>query len=91
MPFALKAKGGIPGQDKRAPRAEGEAAVHHHQRAQSYRRDRALPSKADKDAASQFCGWFVGQIMRRLGYRVVQERGRVTGAPFKPCVPPCGS
>jgi hypothetical protein len=43
----------------------------------------ALPSKADKDAASQFCGWFVGQIMRRLGYRVVQERGRVTGAPFK--------
>ena len=43
----------------------------------------ALSSKADKDAASQFCGWFVGQIMRRLGYRMVQERGRVTGAPFK--------
>lgn len=43
----------------------------------------ALPTKAERDAASQFCGWFVGQIMRRLGYRVVQERGRVTGAPFK--------
>jgi hypothetical protein len=43
----------------------------------------ALPTKAERDAASQFCGWFVGQIMRRLGYRVVQERGRVTGASFK--------
>lgn len=43
----------------------------------------ALPRKAERDAASQFCGWFVGQVMRRLGYRVVQERGRVTGAPFK--------
>lgn len=43
----------------------------------------ALPTKSERDAASQFCGWFVGQIMRRLGYRVVQERGRVTGAPFK--------
>jgi len=43
----------------------------------------ALPTKSERDAASQFCGWFVGQIMRRLGYRIVQERGRVTGAPFK--------
>lgn len=43
----------------------------------------ALPTKAEKDAASQFCGWYVGQIMQQLGYRLVQERGRVTGAPFK--------
>jgi hypothetical protein len=43
----------------------------------------ALPTKAERDAASQFCGWFVGQTMRPLGYRVVQERGRVTSAPFK--------
>lgn len=43
----------------------------------------ALPTKSERDSASQFCGWFVGQIMRPLGYRVVQERGRVTGAPFK--------
>lgn len=43
----------------------------------------ALPSKSERDAASQFSGWFVGQIMRGLGYRVAQERGRVTGAPFK--------
>ncbi|MGM4903327.1 hypothetical protein AB8B21_30840 [Tardiphaga sp. 866_E4_N2_1] len=43
----------------------------------------ALPTKAEKDAASQFCGWSVGQVMRGLGYRVVRERGRVTGAPFK--------
>jgi hypothetical protein len=43
----------------------------------------ALNTKSERDSASQFCGWFVGQIMRSLGYRVAQERGRVTGAPFK--------
>jgi hypothetical protein len=43
----------------------------------------ALPTKVERDAASQFCGWFVGQTMRPPGYRVVQERGRVTNAPFK--------
>ena len=44
---------------------------------------KTLDSKADRDAASQFCGWQVGVIMRRLGFRKVRDRGRVTGAPFK--------
>ena len=43
----------------------------------------ALPTKADRDATNQYCGWRVGQRMRGLGYRLVRERGRVTGAPFK--------
>jgi hypothetical protein len=43
----------------------------------------SLPTKSERDAANQFCGWYVGQIMRRDGYRLVRERGRVTGAPFK--------
>ena len=43
----------------------------------------ALPTKADRDAANQYCGWRVGQRMRGLGYRLVRERGRVSGAPFK--------
>ena len=43
----------------------------------------ALPTKAQRNAANQFCGWRVGQIMRGLGYRLVRERGRVSGAPFK--------
>ena len=43
----------------------------------------ALPTKAERDAANQYCGWRVGQRMRGLGYRLVRERSRVTGAPFK--------
>ena len=43
----------------------------------------ALPTKERRDAANQFCGWRVGQIMRGLGYRMVQTRGRVSRAPFK--------
>jgi hypothetical protein len=43
----------------------------------------SLTTKAERDTASQFCGWAVGQLMRRAGYEVVQERGRVTEAPFK--------
>ena len=43
----------------------------------------ALPTKAERNAANQFCGWRVGQIMRDLGYGLVRERGRVSGAPFK--------
>lgn len=46
----------------------------------------ALPTKTERNSASQFCGWFVGQIMRPLGYHVVQERGRVAGASCGRCV-----
>jgi hypothetical protein len=43
----------------------------------------ALESKRDRDAASQFVGWYIGQIMRDAGYEVVQDRGRVSNAPYK--------
>jgi hypothetical protein len=43
----------------------------------------ALPSKRERDAASQFVGWYVGQVMRDTGYEVAKERGRVTDAPYK--------
>jgi CubicO group peptidase (beta-lactamase class C family) len=43
----------------------------------------ALPSKKERDAACQFVGWYVGQIMREAGYVVVQDRGRVSDAPYK--------
>jgi hypothetical protein len=43
----------------------------------------ALQTKAERDAANQFVGWRVAQIMRGLGYILVQERGRVTGAPYR--------
>lgn len=43
----------------------------------------ALPTKADRDSANQFCGWRVGQIMRELGYDLINERGRVSDAPYK--------
>ena len=43
----------------------------------------ALPATEQKHAANQFCGWRVGQIMRGLGYRLVRDRGRVSGAPFR--------
>ena len=43
----------------------------------------ALPTKAERDAANQFCGWRVGQLMRGFGYQLVRARARVTGAPFK--------
>ncbi len=43
----------------------------------------ALPSKKERDAACQFVGWYVGQMMREAGYVVVQERGRVSEAPYK--------
>jgi hypothetical protein len=42
-----------------------------------------LPTKAERDAASQFCGWYVAQLMRRAGYEIAQDRGRVSDAPFK--------
>ena len=43
----------------------------------------ALPTTAQRYAANQYCGWRVGQIMRGVGYRLVRDRGRVSGAPFK--------
>ena len=43
----------------------------------------ALPTPAQRYAANQYCGWRVGQIMRGVGYRLVRDRGRVSGAPFK--------
>jgi hypothetical protein len=42
-----------------------------------------LDSKSARDAASQFCGWYVGRIMRESGCEIVQDRGRVSDAPFK--------
>jgi hypothetical protein len=42
-----------------------------------------LTTKRERDAASQFCGWYVGQIMRSAGYAIVQDRGRVSDAPFR--------
>lgn len=42
-----------------------------------------LPSKAERDAASQFVGWRVAKVMRGLGYLLIQERGRVSDAPFR--------
>ena len=42
-----------------------------------------LATKKERDAASQFVGWYVGQVMRDAGYNVVQERGRVSNAPYK--------
>lgn len=43
----------------------------------------ALPSKSERDAASQFVGWAVARIMRDLGFRLIKERGRVSGAPYR--------
>jgi len=43
----------------------------------------ALPTKQERNAASQFCGWRVGQIMRSAGYEIVQDRGRVSDSPFQ--------
>jgi hypothetical protein len=43
----------------------------------------ALPGKRSRDAASQFCGWAVGQRLRAAGYEVARDRGRVSDAPFK--------
>ena len=43
----------------------------------------ALPTKQERVAASQFCGWRVAQIMRSAGYEIAQERGRVSDAPFQ--------
>jgi hypothetical protein len=43
----------------------------------------SLTTKRERDAASQFCGWYVGQIMRSSGYEIIQERGRVSDAPFQ--------
>jgi hypothetical protein len=42
-----------------------------------------LPTKKERDSASQFCGWYVGQIMRAAGYEIIQKRGRVGDAPFQ--------
>jgi hypothetical protein len=42
-----------------------------------------LPTKEERDAASQFVGWRVAKVMRGLGYTLIQERGRVTGAPYR--------
>lgn len=42
-----------------------------------------LDTKKDRNAASQFSGWYVGQIMREAGYEIIKERGSVSGAPFK--------
>ncbi|MGO9358300.1 MAG: hypothetical protein ACLP1D_11575 [Xanthobacteraceae bacterium] len=42
-----------------------------------------LPDKRARDEASQFCGWAVGQRMRRAGFEIAQHRGRVSDAPFK--------
>lgn len=42
-----------------------------------------LATKREQNAASQFVGWYVGQIMRDAGYEVVQERGRVSDGPYK--------
>jgi hypothetical protein len=43
----------------------------------------ALPTKKERDAASQFCGWYVAQIMRSSGYEIAQNRGRVSNAPYQ--------
>ena len=43
----------------------------------------ALPTMRQQHAANQFCGWRVGQVMRGLGCRLVRDRGRVVGAPFR--------
>jgi len=43
----------------------------------------ALTTKEERDAASQFVGWRVAKVMRSLGYTLIQERGRVTGAPYQ--------
>ncbi|WP_157020547.1 hypothetical protein [Paracoccus sp. 228] len=42
-----------------------------------------LPGKTERDLANQFVGWQVGQIMRGLGYKIINKRGRVNNAPFK--------
>jgi hypothetical protein len=42
-----------------------------------------LPTKEQRDAASQFCGWYVAQIMRSAGYEIAQSRGRVSDAPYQ--------
>lgn len=41
-----------------------------------------LDAKDKRDEASQFCGWFVAQHMRRLGFTISDARGRVKDAPF---------
>ena len=43
----------------------------------------ALETKAERDGSSQFVGWFTAQLMREAGYQLVQERGRVSNAPYK--------
>jgi|GEM_PF-2653652 len=43
----------------------------------------SMPTKKERDAASQFVGWRVAKVMRALGYTLIQERGRVTGAPYR--------
>lgn len=43
----------------------------------------SLSTKEERDAASQFVGWRVAKVMRGLGYALIQERGRVTGAPYR--------
>ena len=42
-----------------------------------------LSSDGERKSANQFVGWVVGQRMRALGYRIVNERGRVKNATFK--------
>ncbi|MGY3581923.1 hypothetical protein ACVIGB_000005 [Bradyrhizobium sp. USDA 4341] len=37
----------------------------------------ALPTKEEQDYARRFCGYWVGQVMRGLGYRIVRERRRI--------------
>jgi len=43
----------------------------------------ALPTRRERHSANQFVGWFVGQMMRGAGYRIVRDRGRVSNAPYK--------
>lgn len=44
---------------------------------------KGLPGKTERDFANQFVGWRVGQIMRGLGYEIINKRGRVSNATFK--------
>jgi hypothetical protein len=40
----------------------------------------ALSTKEEQDFARRFCGYWVGQVMRGLGYRIVRERRRIRNA-----------
>ena len=42
----------------------------------------ALVTKEEQDFAKRFCGWAVGVVMRRMGYRIIRHRGRIRNSIF---------